>query len=96
MSGSGACPRCTEGSLELDPTDGFVICTSCGFVSDDTCLETQAWGQEGGGTAWRAAEGGGASGNGEALSEVEIHAISTMSVALVTFKRVTLQPCLGH
>ena len=34
------CTRCkTSGSIECDPIDGFLICTACGFIAD----ESSAW-----------------------------------------------------
>ena len=34
------CTRCkATGSIECDPIDGFLICTNCGYVAD----ESNAW-----------------------------------------------------
>ena len=36
MESIRSCSRCSvQGTLEVDPLDGFLICTACGLVADE-------------------------------------------------------------
>lgn len=53
MEAIRSCSRCSgQGTLEVDPIDGFLICTACGLVADEGMAWLQHDQPDGGGEAF--------------------------------------------